>query len=361
MRSRYLLLSLLPLVAACDSNSNFTTPEPTAPPEPSTVFVANQGGFGANTSSITSFGLGSTEASQLFTGALGSTVQSASVVGDRLYVMSDEAGRIDVVDVDARDRVAQITDDDLTTARYFAAASATKAYVTQLYLPDGSFSGGRVAVLDLQANAVTGVIEDERFANPEGVAVVGSRAFVSNPAFGSGTTLSVIDTATDAVTGTIEIGCAARAVLPDAADGELYAFCGEEVVVVAASTEDVARRFPVPAALRPLGTSGLGQDAALAVEGATFDMVAVGTGGVLLLDAETDAMSAVAVAGERSISAVGLSGEDGGVLVLGRPDVGNPFSVPGVVTTHRTDGTLIATLPAGIYPTSVAFAGADAR
>jgi hypothetical protein len=359
-------ISTLLLAAACAA--------PLAPAQtveqPGKVYVGNQGGFGANTSSITVFdGGGET---QLFRGQLGSVVQSTTVIGDRLYIMSDEAGRIDVVDIGTDARVAQITSPDVTTVRYMAEAAPGKAYVTQLYLPDGSFSGGSVAVVDLETNTFASVINDDSFSNPEGIAVVGGRAFVANSGFGSSTTLTVLDVASDAVTGTVELGCSARAVLPDDNDGEVYAFCSDEVVVVTAATGTVATRIRAPEAILPLGTGGLGQDAALLApnrgpvgapgEYTPGDMAAVGTGGVLLVNSETEEATPLSIPGERSISAIGLlsglstSLDDIEVreLYLGRPATTSPFSTDGIVTVHSlADGSLIDSFAAGVYPTSV--------
>ena len=343
--------------------------------QPGQVYIANQGGFGANTSSLTLEG-----GEALFAGQFGSNIQSTTVIGDRLYVMSDEAGRIDVVDVGSNMRVAQIASPDVNSVRYMVEAAPGKAYVTQLYLPDGSFSGGSVAVVDLETNTFTEVIDDDSFDNPEGIAVVGGLAFVANAGFGDGTTLTVIEVATDTVGEVVELECSARAVLPDADDLQVYAFCDEEIVVVSAGVAAggaplIAARISVPESIRPLGTGGLGQDAALLSpnrgpagapgEYILGDMVAAGTGGVLLVDSETDEVTPLSIPGERAISAVGLVSDlsisvdaiESRRLYLGRPDLGSPFSVAGSVTVHSlSDGSLLDQFAAGIYPTSVSVA-----
>ena len=345
---------------------------------PDQIYVANQGGFGANTSSLTlsSATPFSTDADQLFIGQFGSTIQSTTLIGDRLYVMSDEAGRIDVIDVSSNTRVAQIASPDVNSVRYLAQVGPGRAYVTQLYLPDGSFSGGSVAVVDLETNTFTGVINDDSFSNPEGIAVIDGLAFVANGGFGAGTTLTVIDTSTDAVLRVDEIGCAARAVLPDEQDGEVYAFCEDEVVAVTAAMtldgEPGIRRLSVPEGIRPLGTGGLGQDAAAFVPDASFfgdpsfgiaDLAAVGTGGVMLLDSRTDEATALEIEGESPITALGyaLYFSQGGpdiisfpVLFVGRPDADNPFSATGTVTAYDAFvGDELNQFAAGVYPTSV--------
>ena len=321
---------------------------------PDQVYVANQGNFGANTSSITTFSAFSRDApDELFGGALGSTVQSTILIGDRLYVMSDEAARIDVIDIGSNTRVAQIASDDVNSVRYMAEAGPGKAYVTQLYLPDGSFSGGSVAVVDLETNTFTEVINDASFSNPEGIAVVGGFAFVANAGFGAGTTLTAIDTSTDAVDFTVEIGCSARAVLPDLVDLQVYAFCSEEIVVVSAGVAAggvpaIAARIAVPESVQPLGTGGLGQDAALGgptseCSAGFYSMIAAGTGGVLLVDPSTETVRPLAIDGAASISAVGIAaGFDFDIcianIILGRPSAGNPFGANGAVTIHAPSG-----------------------
>ena len=364
--------STLLLAAACAAP--FATAQTVE--QPVALYVANQGGFGANTSSLTL-----APGQMLFEGEFGSTIQSITLIGDRLYVMSDEAGRIDVIDVASNSRVAQISSPDMNSARYMAEAGLDKAYVTQLYLPDGSFSGGSVAVIDLATNTVTDMIYDESFSNPEGIAVVDGLAFVANSGFGSGTTLTVISTLTDTVLRVDEIGCAARAVLPDAEDAEVYAFCDDEIVAVTAAVtpdgDPGIRSIPVPESVRPLGTGGLGQDAAAltpdrgptGAPGGYFpsDMAAVGTGGVLLINSQTDEVQAFPIEDERPIGSIGYGSVisvDGDaietrLLHLGFADADNPFSADGSVADYfvTEDGLEgIAQTPAGVYPTSMAIA-----
>lgn len=319
------------------------------------VFVGNQG----RPASLTVYTPADGAAQTLFSTQISGFLQGTELMNDRLY-LTGNGTRIDVVDPQTRARVAQITDPSFAAARYFAQATPTKAYVTTQNYATGATTAD-VVILNLTTNTVAGRIAVP--LQPEGIGVSGGRAFVALGAFGGRTALAVIDVATDAVTGEVEIGCTARFVLADD-DGEVHAVCTGtgEVVVVTAATLAVARRVAVG---QTLGSAfGIGQDA-VRVEanvGATpfpERLLIATTTGVVFVDTDSPAVGpsvTIAGAAERPVSALAFD-SSARRFFLSRPDATNPFSAAGTLTVHDEAGALTSTVTAGIFPSHITLNG----
>lgn len=343
--TRFLLFSLA-LTAAAVSASAQTAPVTRG------VFVGNQG----RPATLTFLDRAAGTAAPVAGIPLAGFLQSTEVMNGRLYVTGN-GGRIDVVDPATRQRVAQIADPAFASARYFVRATPTKAYVTTQNYAAGATTAD-VVVLNLTTNTVAGRVAVPAYA-PETLALAAGRVYVSLAAFGGETRLAVIDPATDALLAPVEIGCVARFVLADD-DGEVFAVCTStnEIVVVNGATGTVTARV---AAGEPLGSAfGIGQDATLGR--ATFGvgvpvelLSVVSASGVRFFDTDTHAFFLrleVPDAAARPISAVGFDPQRQ-EFVLGRPDATGPFSANGTVTVYGLSGALVATYPAGIFPSHV--------
>lgn len=198
----FLLVSLLllPLLLTGCELFGGDDEEPTITPLRGVV-VANGGDFNEQNGSITVY--------NPHTGAtvnlsdLGGFSQGLALRADRAYVMLNtfSTGHIDVLDMATSQPVAQIQ--NLPAPRYLGFVNDNKAYVTNFVFG----SAGLVSVIDLTTHTEQGdpIAVGE---SPEGIVVVDDRAYVANYGnLGAGTTLSVIDTNTDTVVGTIDLGC----------------------------------------------------------------------------------------------------------------------------------------------------------
>ena len=321
------------------------------------VFVGNQGA----PASVTYVDPSDDVAEQLLDGQLGGYLQGLAVIDGRVYVTGNGT-RVDVLDAATGQRVAQIEDAAFTTARYIAAVGDGRAYVTtQTYDPDDTTTD--VVVLDTETNTVAGRIalpvtsqDGFVYGNAEGLAVAGGKAYVSQAAFGQGDAITVIDTATGEITGSIETGCTARYPLADD-DGDVIVPCagGTEILVIDSETDEIAERVTAEG-VTSLGT-GFAQDAALAtIDGTETVYVVVPDAGLIPFDPDAYTFGdviAIPEIGTRSVTALGVdAGRE--QLYLGRPDPDAPYSADGTVTVHTLGGTLVETYAAGIYPSYVA-------
>ncbi|NVO83811.1 DUF5074 domain-containing protein [Hymenobacter terrestris] len=208
---------------ACDPDND---PNPgAAPVVTNSVFVINEGNFGRSNADISLFSKASNSVinRSLFASAtnatLGDVAQSMAVRDSLGYIVVNNSNKLEVVSL-AKFR-SKATIKDLMLPRYFVAASSDKGYVTETV--SYTAANGRVSVIDLKANRVVKTIEVG--SQPERLAVVGSRLYVTNS---GGNTVTVINTNTDVVEGTITVGDGPNSVVADR-DGAVWVLSGGQV------------------------------------------------------------------------------------------------------------------------------------
>ncbi len=350
-----LILLFLLILAGCDTVDD----DGRAEPDVVGVIVVNQGNFSDGNGSISVYDPETGQVRPSAISNLGSILQSAAVIGDLLYVTANTGERVDVFDAETLQQVDQI--EDVVSPRYVAARGRT-AYVTNLFGASGSFTGGKVTVIDLDVHEKTNEIEVGD--NPEGMALVDDRLYVANFGFGEGSTVSVIDLGSEAVVDTIDVDCDGPRFLVADADDEVFVFCtgrtifdenfepiGETdgaVRVLDGATGAVVERLAIDGRI---GAEGPGQDAFHAEEDGKIYVVK-DRRSVLVYDTngnrrvgelgpfEGDPIGAVAYDVERER------------LYLGRVA---GFVEAGAVTIHSADGTELDRFTAGVAPTFVTF------
>ena len=191
------------------------------------VVVANSGVFGAGGGPLTIYDpVDSTAANTPITVGF---IHSAATQNDQLYVVDNAgtaSGRITIYDTGTFQAVGQLQN---TRAPRSIASDGATAYVTNLTFGD-NFTPveSTVSVFDLSlSNGDARVDSIDVGVSPEGIAVTNGKAFVANS---GGTTLSIIDTETDAVTTTLDLGCTAP--------NEVFVDGEDEVVVVCEGSGD---------------------------------------------------------------------------------------------------------------------------
>lgn len=186
------------------------------------VIVGNGGNFGDQTGSLTLYDPEAGEAASPETLELDAFVTALGLHDDRLYVVlntSFTTGRVDAVDLEALQTVEQYT--GLGAVRTIAFDDDGEAYLPA----HTAAASDTVIVLDLEQQVVADA-EIPVGDYPEGTAVTGGRAYVANGGLGgAGTTLTVIDTATEEVVGTIELGCDGPSAVMVDEQGELVVGC----------------------------------------------------------------------------------------------------------------------------------------
>lgn len=335
----------------------------------SSVLVANSGNFSDQAGSLTVYDPATDEASTLDLEV--AFVNGLAVRDGRAYVIdntaSDGGGRITIFDVETFEPLGQIAFD--APPRAIAFASDAKAYVPLFGPFDADFNPlpGAVAVVDLTNNTVVQTLPVGLV--PEDVALVGGKLFVANAGSGGrSTTLTVIDTNTDTVAGTLDVGCDGPDELFEDEGGELVVVCTGRaaftgsptrgaVVFVDPATETLVGQVPLP---NGVGSANGTQAAAYAdgelfvLSGETPVVYRVDTAinartAILLLPQADDLAGASAVAYDARRARLYVAR-----LAVGDAPGTPDFTAAGAVQVLDLDGALVGRFPAGIAPAHIA-------
>ncbi|MBX0333523.1 hypothetical protein K3G39_09755 [Pontibacter sp. HSC-14F20] len=171
------------------------------------VLISNEGAMTKSNASVSFYSHGSksveNESFKKVNAPLvmGDVLQHMTQHGDQLYLVMNNSGKVVVTNAQTLKAEGEIA--GLEAPRYFAALNDDKAYVTEWLGYDPAtfvYSNGRVAVIDLKTNTVTKTITVG--VQPEQIVIAGGKLYVAN---NGGNTVTVINTATDAIETTIAV------------------------------------------------------------------------------------------------------------------------------------------------------------
>jgi len=195
-------------------------------------FVTNEGNFGTGNGSISFVNDDGLVENDVFSSvnsfALGDVVQSMNVIDGNAYIISNGSSKIEVASVDSMFSVATIVGGSFQSPRYILKTGDNKAYVSDW----GGGFGGFIVVIDLDSNIQTGMIYNG--ASPEGMVKVGNKVFTADGGFGwsgSSSKVSVINTLTDAIESTIDVGDIPRSIQTDA-NGNVWVLCEGLLIMI---------------------------------------------------------------------------------------------------------------------------------
>ncbi len=238
------------LLLGLNSCSTTTEPEPSQPYDAG-VFVLNRGNFSDNNGSITlinpttkiiSYDIFQKENNRAISGGIS---DYADVDGKGVILVDNATSGKDLIEiVNARTfkSIATIPSTELENPRYVVKAGTNKAYATcwDSFNADYSYKTGYVVVIDLVTNKITKKIPVQKGA--EKLIVVGTDVIVGS--VGGDNTISVINTSTDAVSQTIEIGKNPKLIGLDA-NGKLWFYAGSEFVKYNVTSKAVEARTKI--------------------------------------------------------------------------------------------------------------------
>jgi YVTN family beta-propeller protein len=330
------------------------------------VVIANSGNLTAQDGSFTLYS--PTDSTATLNDVNVAFINSLAQRNDRLFVvdntLADNAGRITTFGVEDLAPIGQISNP--RPPRYMAFSSADEGYVTNQRL-DQNFNPqpSTVSIVNLEQNEVTGQIDVGR--SPQGIAVARGKAFVANAA---DSTLSVIDTETDAVTNTLSPDCPSpKSVFVDG-ENEVVVVCqggGEqspEVLFLNPDSETVVDRVPLGA---PIGSANFTQSAyysagAEELYAASGSPFGGGTGEIFRVDTDANAVTATLEVppndGLVGISALGYDDVNQDLYVARLPvgDAGGPlYTANGTALVLDREGNLVTRFETGNAPGYIAF------
>lgn len=214
---RVAFLLLLAAAGCKDDPLPEPTPQPVSGIQPGQgMFIAAEGNFQFGNASVYYWKPGDTVASgDLFLPAnqrpLGDICQSITINGNRGYVVVNNSGKVEVVDLSNFKSTATIT--GFTSPRYLLPVSATKAYVSDLY-------ANALSVVDLTTNTISGSILLN--GKTEKMLLHNGEVFVTNSETDK---LYVVNPQTDQLTDSIVLAKGGNSLVLDA-NNKLWVLCG---------------------------------------------------------------------------------------------------------------------------------------
>jgi hypothetical protein len=144
---------------------------------------------------------------------LGNIVQSAEIFNNRVYIIVNNAGKVEVTETGSFESIGVI--EGLISPRYFLGINSNKGYVSNW--------GGEIAIIDLNTLTKTGSVTAG--ASPDRMLLDGSKAWVINSAgWSSDSTVTIIDTQADTPLQTIVVGDNPSGIVKDA-NGKIWVIC----------------------------------------------------------------------------------------------------------------------------------------
>jgi YVTN family beta-propeller protein len=179
------------------------------------VFLANEGVYQGGNASVSYYDPHTNSViNDAFTGingrALGDICQSINSIGDKLYIVVNNSGKIEVCD--KRTLQSEKTLTGFTSPRYMLSVDSTKAYVSDLF-------SNAITVVNTSTNTIVNTIP--LAGSTEKMLLLGTNVYVTNY---YSDFLYVINTLTDAVTDSILISKGALSIAGDV-NGQIWVLC----------------------------------------------------------------------------------------------------------------------------------------
>ena len=192
------------LFTSCNNNNDIDLPKGDYE---NGILITNEGAFSGGTGTVDYISDDYlTEESSIYSNVngenIGTVLQSIGFNGDDAYLIANVGNKISITDRYTMEKITEITD-GLSNPRYIAFANG-KGYVTN-WGEGIDTTDDYIAVIDLASNIISTTISVAE--GPEQVVANGNTLYVSHKGgWGSGNTVSVIDTSTDTLISTINVG-----------------------------------------------------------------------------------------------------------------------------------------------------------
>ncbi len=209
------------------------------------VFIMNEGNFRSGNGSLSFFSYDSMKIyNNIFREAndrpLGDVPYSMGINGKTAFILVNNSDKIEVANLNDMKSVTTI--EKIVSPRYISFINSQKAYVTGLY-------SDSIRVIDLQSNIATGYVPLENTS--ESIVASSSTAYAAN--WTGGSKIFVINTLTDKVTDSIEVGIEPESMVVDR-NNTLWVLCNggwkrenyAELVAINTSTNKISKKYTFP-------------------------------------------------------------------------------------------------------------------
>jgi DNA-binding beta-propeller fold protein YncE len=213
------------------------------------VFIMNEGNFTFGNAKVSYYNFSSgTVTSDIFGSAngrpLGDVCQSMQVINGKGYIVVNNSGKIEIVNMNDFKSSATIT--GFTSPRYIVQVSLSKAYVTD-------FTAGAIKIVDLVSGQINGSISCPGWT--EQLLKSGDNVYVTNYDKGK---VYVINSLNDLVIDSIPLVKGANSIVKDA-NGKIWVLCSGEassgtngaLFKIDPSSNSIENTFPFPVTESP--------------------------------------------------------------------------------------------------------------
>jgi DNA-binding beta-propeller fold protein YncE len=307
------------------------------------VYILNEGNFRGGNGSLSFFSYDSLKIyNNLFYNAngrpLGDVPNSIIAKGDKLYIIVNNSGKIEVIDPVTF--LSEATISGLISPRQMAIVSDTKAYVSSIY-------SDSLAVINLSDNSISGYINLRR--SSESIIISENEAYISK--WYGGKEIMVVNTTNNRVIDSIQVGIEPESMVLDK-DNKIWVLCNggwtrqnfAELDVINPATHKVENKFVFPSKLASptcLNIDGMGQ---------TLFYLDNGVRSMDINSSTLPANSLIPEAGSYFYK-IGINPANSDIFVTDAVD----YTQTGWVYLYRKDGNLVFKLKADIIPSSMCF------
>ena len=307
------------------------------------VFIVNEGNFMGGNGSLSFFSYDSMKIyNDLFYQVngrpLGDVPNSILIYKDKIYVVVNNSGKIEVIDQSTLESKATIN--KLISPRQMEIVGENKAYVSSLY-------SDSVAIINLTDNSISGYINLRR--SSESIIITGDKAFISNRT--EGNEIMVINTLNNQVIDSVEVGIEPESMVIDK-DHKIWALCNggwarqnfAELYVINSNTNDIEKKFVFPtkqASPSSLKIDGLGQT------------IYYLDNGLRKMDIYSAALPLTPLIPESGgyFNKIGINPSNSDIFITDAVD----FTQQGYLLMYKHDGTFVFKQRADIIPASMCF------
>ena len=319
------------------------------------VFVINEGNFTQSNGSVSYYNSNKQQAQQQIfqtenSRLLGDVVQDMDIYDDRAFIVVNNSNKIEVVNANTFKSVGTV--EGLQLPRYFVALNNGKGYVTETVRYDGT--PGRVSVIDLNNYTVTKTIEVG--VQPEQLLIAGGKLFVANS---GSNTVTVINTATDAVEGTAPVADAPKDLAVDRNNNIWVLSAGKVVYTPDWTAIDysqttagaLSKIIPATQEVQTFTfSSNQSQPSNLVINGSGDKLYYNYNGKTYVQDVNASGLTNTVLI-DRSFYGLGVDPDNGNIY----GGDANGFTGDGTVHIYRPDGTKTGEFQAGIGPNGFVF------
>ncbi|MCX6182375.1 MAG: YncE family protein [Bacteroidetes bacterium] len=296
------------------------------------VYITNEGTFQFGNASVSYYNVADNAVQEdLFKPAnnrdLGDVAQSMCIYNNKIYIVVNNSGKIEVVD--SKTFLSQGTITGLTSPRYFVPVSDSKAYVSD-------FKSDKISIINLSNNTVSGNISCTGWT--EEMIFSSGKVFVTNQRRNK---LYVINTSADAITDSIVVGYGSNSIKEDK-NGKLWVLCGgDDNLKIAASLHCLN---PLNLQVEQSFSIISGSPWRLKTNGSKDTLYFLNNGVFMMPITGALPSQSFIPAGNKSFYGLGVDPVSGVIYVADAMD----YVQKSTVYRYKSDGTLISSFKSGI-------------